>query len=176
MSVLTPAPHVRPAARTTAPQRPRVHEPVTPIAPAAPVDPRERHDQRDRHGLDDRGRSEAAQAGLRRFEQLLATLPLTPVVVVDLPGRRLLVDGRTVELTRQEFDLVAYLARSAGRVVGRDELYAAAWRTQDLSAGTRTVDVHVRRVRAKSGLEGLITTVRGVGYRLNPVDGLLVQP
>lgn len=116
-----------------------------------------------------------AQADLRRFEALLATLPLAPAVRVDLPGRRLLVDGRAVDLTRQEFDLVAYLARSAGRVVSRDELYEGAWRAQELSAETRTVDVHVRRVRAKSGLDGLITTVRGVGYRLNALDGLRVE-
>jgi DNA-binding response OmpR family regulator len=115
-----------------------------------------------------------AQDDLRRFEALLAALPLAPAVLVDVPGRRLLVDGADVDLTRQEFDLVAYLAGSAGRVVSRDELYAGAWHTQDLSAGTRTVDVHVRRVRAKSGLDGLITTVRGVGYRLNALDGLRV--
>jgi DNA-binding response OmpR family regulator len=111
----------------------------------------------------------------RRFEELLASLPLTRSVVVDLPGRRLVVDGAPVDLTRQEFDLVAYLARSAGRVVTRDELFAAAWRSQDLSAATRTIDVHVRRVRAKSGLDGLIATVRGVGYRLNVLDGLRVE-
>ena len=115
------------------------------------------------------------QADLRRFEELLAALPLTPAVLVDLPGRRLVVDGRDVDLTRQEFDLVAYLARSAGRVVTRDELYDGAWRSQDLSDRTRTVDVHVRRVRAKSGLDGLIATVRGVGYRLNVLDGLRVE-
>ncbi|HYQ77218.1 winged helix-turn-helix domain-containing protein [Cellulomonas sp.] len=114
------------------------------------------------------------RAGLRRFEELLAALPLTPAVVVDLPARRLVVDGADVDLTRQEFDLVAYLARSAGRVVSRDELYDGAWRSQDLSDRTRTVDVHVRRVRAKSGLGGLIATVRGVGYRLNALDGLRV--
>lgn len=114
------------------------------------------------------------QADLRRFEELLAALPLSPAVVVDLPGRRLVVDGQDVDLTRQEFDLVAYLARSAGRVVTRDELYDGAWRSQDLSDRTRTVDVHVRRVRAKSGLDGLIATVRGVGYRLNALDGLRV--
>jgi hypothetical protein len=111
----------------------------------------------------------------RRFEELLASLPLTRSVVVDLPRRRLVVDGAPVDLTRQEFDLVAYLARSAGRVVTRDELFAAAWRSQDLSAATRTIDVHVRRVRAKSGLDGLIATVRGVGYRLNVLDGLRVE-
>ncbi|HEY0188991.1 MAG TPA: winged helix-turn-helix domain-containing protein [Cellulomonas sp.] len=106
------------------------------------------------------------------FERLLAGLPLGPVVLIDAPGRRLLVNGAEVPLTLQEFDLVLYLARAAGRVVTRDELYQAAWHRQTLSPATRTVDVHVRRVRAKSGLDGLITTVRGVGYRLNPIEDL----
>lgn len=155
MTVLTHATPVRTApARTatarTAPARPlRSAHPAAPPVLPTPVD--------------------------RGFEELLASLPLTRSVVVDLPGRRLVVDGAPVDLTRQEFDLVAYLARSAGRVVTRDELFAAAWRSQDLSAATRTIDVHVRRVRAKSGLDGLIATVRGVGYRLNALDGLRVE-
>ena len=90
----------------------------------------------------------------------------------DLVERGFLVLFHATE--HAEFDLVAYLARSAGRVVSRDELYDGAWRSQDLSDRTRTVDVHVRRVRAKSGLGGLIATVRGVGYRLNALDGLRV--
>lgn len=152
MSVLTPATPVR-----TTPVR------TTAVGPAdlRPADLRPASDL-------------PVQADLRRFEALLAALPLAPAVLVDLPGRRLVVDGTDVDLTRQEFDLVAHLARSAGRVVSRDELYDEAWRSQDLSAETRTVDVHVRRVRAKSGLDGLITTVRGVGYRLNALDGLRV--
>jgi DNA-binding response OmpR family regulator len=93
-------------------------------------------------------------------------------VLIDVPGRRLLVDGAEVPLTLQEFDLVVYLARAAGRVVTREELYESAWHRQTLSPVTRTVDVHVRRVRAKSGLDALITTVRGVGYRLNPIEDL----
>jgi hypothetical protein len=155
VTVLTHATPVRTApARTatarTAPARPlRSAHPAAPPVLPTPVD--------------------------RGFEELLASLPLTRSVVVDLPGRRLVVDGAPVDLTRQEFDLVAYLARSAGRVVTRDELFAAAWRSQDLSAATRTIDVHVRRVRAKSGLDGLIATVRGVGYRLNALDGLRVE-
>ncbi|HEY0216211.1 MAG TPA: winged helix-turn-helix domain-containing protein [Cellulomonas sp.] len=109
---------------------------------------------------------------IRDFERLLAALPVGPAVVIDVPGRRLVVNGSEVPLTLQEFDLVVYLARSAGRVVTREELYRAAWHRQTLSPVTRTVDVHVRRVRAKSGLESLITTVRGVGYRLNAIEDL----
>lgn len=158
MSVLTPATPVRTAQRPTLPRPAGLTRTAAPDRPAA----------RPAGDL-------PAQADLRRFEELLAALPLAPAVLVDLPGRRLVVDGAAVELTRQEFDLVAYLARSAGRVVSRDELYDGAWRGQELSAETRTVDVHVRRVRAKSGLDGLITTVRGVGYRLNALDGLRVE-
>jgi hypothetical protein len=162
MSVLTPATPVRTAAtrtpgrtglRSAAPTRSGAAVPA-PAVPAPDV---------------------LAQEDLRRFEELLAALPLAPAVLVDVPGRRVLVDGADVDLTRQEFDLVAYLARAAGRVVSRDELYDGAWRSQDLSAETRTVDVHVRRVRAKTGLDALITTVRGVGYRLNALDGLRVE-
>lgn len=109
---------------------------------------------------------------IQDFQRLLAALPTGPAVLIDVPGRRLLVDGAEVPLTLQEFDLVVYLARAAGRVVTREELYESAWHRQTLSPVTRTVDVHVRRVRAKSGLDALITTVRGVGYRLNPIDDL----
>lgn len=167
MSVLSPAlPSARPLSVTAPRTAPR---PAT--APSrAPHDPRALR----RAAVPEPART-AVSDDLRRFEALLAALPVGPAVVVDVPGRRLLVDGRAVDLTRQEFDLVTYLARSAGRVVSRSELYGAAWRTRDLAEGTRTVDVHVRRVRAKSGLDGLITTVRGVGYRLNPIDGLRVQ-
>lgn len=165
MSVLSPAlPSARPAPA------------AAPRTAGRPAPARTPHDPRaTRRPVLAEPAPRPASEDLRRFEALLAELPVGPAVVVDVPGRRLLVDGRAVDLTRQEFDLVAYLARSAGRVVARSELYGAAWRSRDLAEGTRTVDVHVRRVRAKSGLDGLITTVRGVGYRLNPIDGLRVQ-
>jgi hypothetical protein len=179
MSVLTPATPVRTTPVRTAPVRTAAARTGTgrlgPARPAAPVRPARGLPAAAARADLPQQPDVAHLADLRRFEALLAALPLAPAVLVDLPGRRLRVDGADVDLTRQEFDLVAYLARAAGRVVSRDELYDGAWRSQDLSAGTRTVDVHVRRVRAKTGLDGLITTVRGVGYRLNALDGLRVE-
>ena len=76
--------------------------------------------------------------------------------------------GRLVELTRKEFDLLSALARSPGRVFGREELLDLVW-GQDGFVEPRTVDVHVARLRAKfiaaRAPEPGIETVRGVGYR-----------
>jgi two-component system alkaline phosphatase synthesis response regulator PhoP len=76
--------------------------------------------------------------------------------------------GRRVELTPKEFDLLAVLVGTPGRVFGRDELLDLVW-GQDGFVEPRTVDVHVARLRAKFAAEGLaapgVETVRGVGYR-----------
>jgi DNA-binding response OmpR family regulator len=76
--------------------------------------------------------------------------------------------GRLVELTRKEFDLLASLIRTPGRVFGREELLDLVW-GQDGFVEPRTVDVHVARLRAKFTAARApmpaIETVRGVGYR-----------
>ncbi len=108
------------------------------------------------------------------FRARLAALPTGHRVVIDLPARLLVVDGEVCTLTRQEFDLLRYLALAAGRVVSREELHDAAWQRPGVASASRTVDVHVRRLRAKSGLDALITTVRGAGYRLNGLPGLRI--
>ena len=76
------------------------------------------------------------------------------------------VGGRALDLTFKEFELLKYLAQHPGRVFTRDQLLQEVW-GYDYFGGTRTVDVHVRRLRAKLGLEHeqLIGTVRNVGYR-----------
>lgn len=74
------------------------------------------------------------------------------------------VHGRTLDLTYKEFELLHFLALHPARVFTREQLLADVWGT-DYFGGTRTVDVHVRRLRAKLGEhEWLISTVRGVGY------------
>lgn len=88
-------------------------------------------------------------------------------VVIDESARRVRVGGRGVPLTLKEFDLLAYLARRPGRVVSRVELMRAVWHTNLLRPGDRTIDVHVRRLRAKLAPHALITTVRGIGYRFD---------
>jgi DNA-binding response OmpR family regulator len=76
------------------------------------------------------------------------------------------LDGRLLDLTFKEFELLKYLAQHPGRVFTRQQLLHEVW-GYDYFGGTRTVDVHVRRLRAKLGpeRESLIGTVRNVGYR-----------
>ena len=87
-------------------------------------------------------------------------------VVVDEATYTAKLGGRVLDLTFKEFELLKYLAQHPGRVFTRDTLLQEVW-GYDYFGGTRTVDVHVRRLRAKlgNGNETLIGTVRNVGYR-----------
>jgi DNA-binding response OmpR family regulator len=87
-------------------------------------------------------------------------------VVVDEATYTARVDGRPLDLTFKEFELLKYLAQHPGRVFQRQQLLQEVW-GYDYFGGSRTVDVHVRRLRAKLGPEHetLIGTVRNVGYR-----------
>ena len=87
-------------------------------------------------------------------------------VTVDDATYTAKVGGRTLDLTFKEFELLKYLAQRPGRVFSREQLLQEVW-GYDYFGGTRTVDVHVRRLRAKLGAdhEALIGTVRNVGYR-----------
>jgi DNA-binding response OmpR family regulator len=90
----------------------------------------------------------------------------TGEVVVDDTTYTATIGGRPLDLTFKEFELLKYLAQHPGRVFNRDQLLQEVW-GYDYFGGTRTVDVHVRRLRAKLGPEHetLIGTVRNVGYR-----------
>jgi DNA-binding response OmpR family regulator len=90
----------------------------------------------------------------------------TGEVVVDDAAYTATIGGRHLDLTFKEFELLKYLAQHPGRVFTRDQLLQEVW-GYDYFGGTRTVDVHVRRLRAKLGPEHetLIGTVRNVGYR-----------
>lgn len=87
-------------------------------------------------------------------------------VVVDETTYTAKLGGRVLDLTFKEFELLKYLAQHPGRVFNREQLLREVW-GYDYFGGTRTVDVHVRRLRAKLGVdnEALIGTVRNVGYR-----------
>ncbi|WP_295646804.1 response regulator transcription factor [uncultured Corynebacterium sp.] len=76
------------------------------------------------------------------------------------------IDGTPLDLTYKEFELLHFLVRSVGRVFSREQLLQDVW-GYDYFGGARTVDVHVRRLRAKLGrdYEHLIATVRNVGYK-----------
>ena len=87
-------------------------------------------------------------------------------IVLDPSTYRVSIEGAPLDLTFKEFELLRYLAERRGRVFTRPALLREVW-GYDFYGGTRTVDVHVRRLRSKLGPahEGLIETVRGVGYR-----------
>jgi len=85
---------------------------------------------------------------------------------LDTETYRVTASGRSLDLTYKEFELLRFLASRPGRVFTRPALLREVW-GYDFYGGTRTVDVHVRRLRAKLGPEHehLIQTVRSVGYR-----------
>jgi DNA-binding response OmpR family regulator len=89
-------------------------------------------------------------------------------LTVDVEAARVQKRGRDVELTRREFELIAFLAAHPGRVFGRGELLDRVW-GEDFLGTERTVDQHVAQLRQRLG-EGVIETVRGRGYRLVDAD------
>lgn len=90
-------------------------------------------------------------------------------LTVNPENYQVYVRGRPLDLTYKEFELLKFMAQRPGRVCDRDLLLREVW-GYDYYGGTRTVDVHIRRLRAKLGLEHetLIETIRNVGYRLVP--------
>jgi DNA-binding response OmpR family regulator len=103
-----------------------------------------------------RGRHGAGDGSIVRLGQL----------AIEVDTYRVALAGRPLDLTYKEFELLRYLASHPDRVFTRPALLREVWGF-DFYGGTRTVDVHVRRLRAKLGPEHehLVETVRGVGYR-----------
>ena len=92
-------------------------------------------------------------------------------VSIDEGSYQANVGGRALDLTFKEFELLRFLVANPGRVYSREQLLSEVW-GYDYFGGTRTVDVHVRRLRAKLGdHESVIGTVRNVGYRFAPTGG-----
>lgn len=91
-------------------------------------------------------------------------------VVVDISRKRVVIDGNSANFTYKEFELLQYLVLREGRTIDRSELVESLWNasTDEEAPGERTIDVHVRRLRAKLGrYEDIVRTVRGVGYRFD---------
>jgi DNA-binding response OmpR family regulator len=98
----------------------------------------------------------AADAGTVRYEG----------ITIDADRHRVTLDGEEVKLTAKEFLLLQYFVRHRGRVLSRDVLLTDVWGYQ-YTGGTRTVDVHIRRLREKLPvLNEAIETVKQFGYRL----------
>ena len=110
-------------------------------------------------------------ARIRQLDWKSATFGSDEVIkiddlLIDIAGYEARIGGRRIDLTHQEFELLRFLAQHRGRVFTRQALLERAWGYQ-YAGGTRTVDIHVRRVRSKLGAVGeLIETVRNVGYKM----------
>jgi two-component system alkaline phosphatase synthesis response regulator PhoP len=75
------------------------------------------------------------------------------------------IDGNDVVLAKKEFELIYLLASRPGRVFLRNEILSQVW-GNDVIVGDRTIDVHIRKIRQKMGID-CITTVKGVGYKFD---------
>jgi len=103
----------------------------------------------------------------RQSVDQVSTRIQTSGITIDEASYSAKVHGRPLDLTYKEFQLLHFFATHPSRVFTREQLLSEVW-GYDYFGGTRTVDVHVRRLRAKLGdLEQLIGTVRNVGYRFN---------
>ena len=117
---------------------------------------------------------------LARVEAVLRRSPERPIDVDHVPlphgtadlerGQVILADGQRHDLSEREAELLAYLARSRGRTISREELLSRVWHVDPHGIETRTIDMHIARLREKLGDNAaqpqVIVTVRGKGYRL----------
>lgn len=109
------------------------------------------------------------KAALRRLQSTSKPADMPAMLTfahiqIDQAARRVWMDGQLVELTTVEFDLMLALAQYHGMVLSREQLLEKVW-GYDYFGDTRVVDVHIGHVRQKLGLDPLIETIRGVGYR-----------
>ena len=109
---------------------------------------------------------------LRQLDWKTATFGSDEVIkvddlVIDMAGYEARLGARELDFTHQEFELLRFLAQHRGRVYTREQLLQKVW-GYEYGGGTRTVDIHVRRIRAKLGTiaGGLVETVRNVGYKM----------
>jgi two-component system OmpR family response regulator len=129
------------------------------------LDPESRTAFEPRGEAGSRVESELRVESALRVESELRVVPDPTGLTVYAGSRTVLIGREPLSLTRLEFDLLHFFADNPRRVFSRIQLLSAVWGYEH--AGVRTVDVHVRRLRMKLGVEvPLITTVYGVGYRL----------
>ena len=98
-------------------------------------------------------------------------------VVIDVRRHKIFLDGVNAELTYKEFELLKVLVENEGVTLSRDELISKLWgEVDDSSVFGRTIDVHVRRLRAKiTGYEDIVRTIRGSGYRFDAHPDVLIE-
>lgn len=120
------------------------------------------------------GNGASGTATARAQAAWLSTPPAGTALVIDLDAREVTLDGSPVPMTFKELALLEYLLRAPHRAVSRDELLDHVWHRAAPAEGTRTIDVHVRRLREKLGGCLQIVTVRGVGYRCEPTPEIVL--
>ena len=107
----------------------------------------------------------------RAVAELLPPKPPTVVtgVLIDLSRKRVVINGETPPLTYKEFELLQHLVLREGVTVDRAAIIDTLWAASDVDRpNTRTIDVHVRRLRSKiEPFDGVVRTVRGIGYRFD---------
>jgi len=108
------------------------------------------------------------KALLRRYkedpaEEANSDLIQTRNFTIDKGRYVILRDGKEITLPKKEFELLKFLASTPNKVFTRDEIFSAVW-GDDVIVGDRTIDVHIRRIRERLGIEN-IKTVKGVGYK-----------
>lgn len=115
------------------------------------------------------------QAVLRRAQPAPSRVMVFGPLQIDLPAREVMVAAERVKLTAREFDLLAALVRERGRPLSRSRLLREVWGHEHPDqVASRTVDVHVRRLRQKLGDAGIrLETLKNVGYRFLPVFTLI---
>jgi two-component system, OmpR family, response regulator ResD len=105
------------------------------------------------------------QALLRRAENSSPSLKSYDGLEIDEQGRHVYIDGKKIDLSPKEFELLVYLVENVGIALSRDKILNAVW-DYDYFGDVRTVDTHIKKLRLKLGDKGdLIQTVRGLGYR-----------
>lgn len=98
-------------------------------------------------------------------------------IVIDTLRKKVFVDGNNADLTNKEYELINYLVENEGETISRREIVEIIWSDDEENApNDRTIDVHIRRLRAKiAGYEDIIRTIRGGGYRFDKHPDVLVE-
>ena len=110
------------------------------------------------------------RAVLRRVRPVDAATYVVGPLALDPRARRVTLGGREIAFTPKEFDILECLAADPGRAISRRELLTRVW-DEHWYGPTRVLDVHIAAIRRKLGVEGLIETVYGHGFRLVPGSG-----
>ena len=86
-------------------------------------------------------------------------------IKIDTEARSVMIDGKTIDFTLMEFELLKYMILNEGIALSRDKIINDVWK-YDYYGETRTIDSHIKKLRKKLGKKGsLIQTIRGVGYK-----------